>query len=86
MSQKARVEKLAWRYLDALEEKLADPEITIADIATAIEKLVKVVLLLSGQPIARKEVILKLMGPGGEEVSREYRLVVEETLEKLIGE
>lgn len=87
MKDKAKaVAELAVRCLQEAERKLGDPETSLADLVTMYEKLVRVFLILHDQPVARKEIIVKLMDPQGEEVSQEYRLVVEEALAKLIGE
>lgn len=85
MNQKAKADELILCYFEKVEEKLRDPDITLVDIVTVVEKLVNIELTLRGQPIARKEIILKLVGAEGEEVSGEYRVVIEETLAKLIG-
>ena len=85
MSEKIRADELISRCFEEVEKKLDDPGLTLVDLARRIEKLVNIELTLRGQPIARKEIILKLMGPEGEEVSGEYRVVIEETLAKLIG-
>lgn len=86
MDQKAKADELISRYLEEMERKLDDPELSLADIANAIRQLVSVYLILHGQPTDRKEIILKLMGGDGKDVSRQYRLVVEETLANLIGQ
>lgn len=83
MKQKARVQELASRCLDALGEKLTDPGVTVGDLAVGIEKLINMILTLEGKPIARKEIILKLQSAEGE-VSQEYTVAIRGILEELL--